>query len=234
MRGGVSFESNPSLSLAEVHQLTSSTARYATTVDPESVLRKGLVEETDEFLAEAKKPKPSKPDMLSELGDVMWYVSEISRYKSISPEAIVGNRSLDEFQAAKTHITTPIFDQRKRRLSTATEPHTTLAIAALRVVDIMNPKNQGLWFGLDTSPELPVGLQDLTIAVGSIATQHELTLSAAIQHTMQKLRTRVRKPHVIQEAGTQSAIASDRSRLTIDPCVRMLVRQALGTHIMPA
>lgn len=222
------FDARPSLNLADLHALTARTANYTSANDPELVLRRGLVEEIFEYTFELEqRGEPSPFELEGELGDVLWYVSEISRHEGISAATLLDDKSLDEFQATNPPLTIPILDREGHSLEPETSPHAVLAITALRTVDVLNPKNKGLWIGLESRPDLATTIKDLLIAVGWLATANNLTMSAAVEHTLHKLHTRTRKPHVIEEADARQAVSSGRERLSIDPLVKKLLRETI-------
>jgi hypothetical protein len=218
------FVADHALDLAQVHSLTAQVANYGSLQHPEPILRKGLIEETGECIAELRADVPSRYDLEGELGDVLWYVSEISRYRGIAPTAVLGRQSLDAFQISEPAVATPIFDWAGRKLDSQAHPDATLALTALRVVDTMRPESNRLWLGLEAKIDLPDALKDLVSAAGWVATTNGLTLSAAVNHTITKLTHRTRRPHVIEESTTgRQTPPSGKRRLNVNALATALL-----------
>lgn len=221
----------PELNLVTIHALTMQTAGYEYTPDPQTILRKGLIEEVAEYAWEiAQEGEPNQNQIEGEIGDVLWYVSEISRSHNIAIEGLSVGQSLDTFQA-KAGITDviPIEGADGSHIDIEDQPHIALAVAALRVVDVMNPKNDDLWLPGLHRTSLNKALSDLLVISGFISSKHSVTFSQAIKHTVAKLQSRERKPHVIDEAQASELMTSMRQRLNIHPFVgKLLAKTVLG------
>jgi NTP pyrophosphatase (non-canonical NTP hydrolase) len=224
------LEFPPNLDFDRLQILTSGSADYETAEDPETVLRNGLVEEVHEYLQQIVKNEALDRDQLvGEVGDIVWYCSEIARHKDIRlAEAITSNPeariTLDDYQAvvAEEPIISKVIDNQGEEISFNERPQEALAVLAMRVADVMNPQNDELWNGYEHRLELPIALRDLMNCVTFIASTNEIKITEAVQNTLNKLQTRARKPHVIEKASQNDLKSSVRYRLMIDPWVRSL------------
>lgn len=213
------------LTLQELQQLTATTARYGQAYDPEAVLRSGLVEEVAEFTWEFGTDAPiDKGSLEGELGDILWYVSEISRYRRVEPGAITNGHNLDDFQQCDApYLIKPIVDYEGNQITFDTHPQGVLAVTALRVVDTLNPKHDDLWIPdcLRLSPD--AALHDLLAVAGVIAGRQGISLSAAAMRNVAKLQSRPRNPHVIDKTIEAKLIESGRERLVVNPFIGQLI-----------
>ena len=224
------FELPPEVDFDQLQILTSGSADYETTEDPETVLRNGLVEEVHEYLQQIVQNEALDSDQLvGEVGDIIWYCSEIARHKGIrlaeavttTPEVPI---TLEGYQTVVSEgpIISRVIDSQGDEISFNERPQEALAVLAMRVADVMNPQNNELWNGYEQRLELPQVLRDLMTCVTSIACTNDIRISEAIQNTLNKLQTRPREPHVIEEARQNDLTSSVRYRLMIDPWVRSL------------
>lgn len=211
--------------LADVHALTAPTAKYANKPDPQVILRKGLIEEVAEYAWEVAQGRKADEDQFeSELGDVLWYVSEISQFQKTTIAGLAIGQSFDDFQAqVDVSNVLPILGTDGVEVDAEEQPHIALAVMALRVVDVLNPKNKDLWFPSYQRPSPEKSLGDLLTITSFIASRHSILLSGALKHTIEKLSDRERKPHVIDEANKNELVASMRERLNIHPFVGTLL-----------
>lgn len=225
----------PAYTLAELHARTAATAQYTDAYDQDGILRSGLVEEVFEYVQEIEVDvmpdgihrRIDRYNLEGEIGDILWYVSEISRSRNLDPFSILGEKTLDAFQAEDHAITKPVVDADEVTLELADYPEGVLTVAALRVVDVMNPKHDKLWLPDGRRLDLGTALKDLVIAAGFIATQYDVRLSAAAEHTLIKLRDRQRKPHVIDASAPNRMLESRRDRLMLPQHIAELRLQSL-------
>ncbi len=220
------FEKSPQLSLGQLYGMTSVFAQYEDYPDPELLLRKGLLEESFEFLESATFYSDNHlADTVAvegELGDVLWYISEIARFKNIEPtppDSAGTPVLLEDYAIDPTALDglTPIFDPDGNPIKPDEDDKLfeSLAIATLRVVDVLNPKTDGLWVGIGVErPDLSKTLSDLLVHVGIIANKTGLLLTNCIENTLNKLANRARIPHVVDEAQQRQSTSSGRERLS--------------------
>ena len=210
----------PSVISFDAYQtLTAVKAQYQDAADPEVILRNGLIEESEEIFS---TPTDNLDELHKEIGDVTWYLSEVARYKGLSLKDIAGAETFDDFQDADHPEALPVFDPDDVRLNVETNPTNALAVRMMRVVDVMNPKTDGLWHGYDNRPELKMVLRDALNCVAQIATSNDIRLNEAATRSLHKIHNRTRNPHVVDKG--QDLKASGRERLIKDPWVfRLLV-----------
>jgi len=221
------FGSFDQLNFDQLQILASDTAKYEEAEEPEIVLRSGLIEEVYEYINLKNQGEPlSKSDLAGEIGDMLWYCSEIARQRGIrlSDAANGAGVNLDDYQASVAAYPqmSKIIDNLGREVDLRERPAEALAVAALRVADVMNPKNDELWNGYEQALELPQAIIDLLKCIAYTASSHGVKLSEAIESTLAKLRNRPRPPHVIEKAANKNLKSSMRYRLLIDPWVRAL------------
>jgi len=223
----------PDLNLAKAHALTAATASYANRPDPQAILRKGLVEEVAEYAWEVAQGREADKDQIEgEIGDVLWYVSEISRFHDTPITGLETSQSFDTFQAQiDVYNVLPIVGIDATQVNIEEQPHIALAVTALRVVDVLNPKNEDLWLPTYQRASLEKALGDLLTTASFIASKHSILLSDALKHTIEKLSERKRNPHVIDEAQKNELISSMRQRLNIHPFVGRLLIKTLSAEI---
>lgn len=217
------------IDLIAAHALTAPTATYENNPDPQTTLRRGLIEETAEYVREfAIGYEVDKDQIKGEIGDVLWYLSEISRSQSSGINGLDIGRSLDEFQAeAEIDKILPIIDYDGSSIDFKQETHVALAVTALRVVDVLNPKNDDLWIPGYKRTSLSEALGDFLTTTSFIASNNSVLLSDALKHTIDKLSKRERKPHVIDEVLDGKAMISGRQRLNIHPFVGKILLKTI-------
>lgn len=239
MAGYALYAPKPELTFGELQTLTAGTALYQSKPDPELILRRGLIEEVQEStqLDEEASASQALYDREGELGDVLWYVSEVSSFTGNLPQGVRPQTRLDAFQSTVDGLLVPIQDQHGEVLSPKEDAISALAITALRVVDVLNPKDKALWVGQSERASMDVVLRDLLAAVSIAGTQEKteagaIQLSAAVNHSMHKLSTRPRKPHVINEPVNKDiAISSQRGRAwAVSDWTRMLWVSTLNAN----
>lgn len=216
------------LTFNSLQSVTATTAKYETMHDPLGILRAGLIEETDEFLSEEHDPHwPDLQGIQGEIGDITWYAAEIARYTGETPDILAGmnDQSLRAFQRFPTALRplVQVFDSNDEIINFNKRWDEALAIYALRVVDVMNPKTDELWRPSGERIELQYALGDLMMCTAITATRHGVGLNDAAWHTVNKLQRRSRETHVIEQARKQDMVASYRQRLFGDRWVRSLL-----------
>jgi|SRR3989344_2067667 len=222
------FVSPSRLNLAAVQALTAPTASYEKSPDPRAVLRKGLIEEVAEYAWEIAQGRETDKDQIEgEIGDVLWYISEISRYHNATILGLEAYQSLDDFQTqSKADDIIPIVDSDGANVDVQDQSHIALAVTALRVVDVLNPKNEDLWLPTRQRESLEKALGDLLTTSSLVALKYSVKLSDALHHTTVKLSNRERNPRVIDEVQQNTLMSSMRQRLNIHPFISKLL---LGT-----
>ena len=223
------------ISLRELQSLTAQGASYGASPDPEGVLRSGLVEEVAEYWDEVvTNPNTAKDDLEGELGDVLWYISEISRFREESIVGLMPQQTLEDFQTSlPSSLLMPVVDTEGNTFDLSDSPAAVLAVTALRVVDSMNPKNPKLWLPGEHQLSLGEALGDLLTATAYIANLNDVALSEAVRHTHNKLSSRMRSPHVIEREVGVRPVNSLRHRLNIHPFIEQVLRESLveETHL---
>ena len=73
----------PRLTFEAYQSATAAAAQYEQAKDPEMVLRSGLIEEVIEII-DSDTEDADVQHKSGEIGDVLWYLSEISRHKGVS------------------------------------------------------------------------------------------------------------------------------------------------------
>jgi NTP pyrophosphatase (non-canonical NTP hydrolase) len=221
----LSPETSKDFTFEQLQELMAGFAAYEQFDNPQAVLRRGLIEETHEYVQEiAQDEVPDKEKLTGELGDILWYSSEIARNKSISLGGVAGVPNLAEFQQrVDTHAEiSPITDAQGQILNPLTRPQEAISVLTLRLVDVLNPKTNELWLGYEHRLPIDQVLKDLLSCLALIANQNKIQLADAVAKTMGKLQTRARNPHVIDEASSKMMMSSMRGRLMIDPWVNSL------------
>lgn len=210
-------EHRPSdLTFEQMQAITAQFAKYEGKPDPEGHLRSGIVEEVAEYgEAATSETPPSRDDVTGELGDIMWYVSEIARSKQADSHVILdGHQSINTFQANAGELSVPMFDKAGQRLQLAGEPYVALAVAAIRTLDILNPRNESVWRDVE-KPSLEITLADLMRVVAHIANKEGITLSDTIVATEEKLKARPREVHVVEKSKGKVMLSSMRERVAL-------------------
>lgn len=209
------------ISFDRYQSLTAPKAQYENAADPALVLRSGLIEETAEII---DTDPADREEMHKEIGDVLWYLSEVSRFHGLTLKEVASSegkqyQSFDEYQDAHTPSTLHIYDSDGNEFNPGND-NDALAIRVLRIIDKLNPKTSELWEGYDEIPGLSIILHDTLACLSHIASEQGIRLNEAATRTLKKIYTRPRNPHVIDEANNMKH--SQRGRLKRDPWVTKL------------
>lgn len=230
-----------------LHDLTAPFARYQQFPGSEdAILRSGLVEETLEYifgfknvakagledwygLAVSRFEAQDRESAMGENGDIWWYISEVSRFHNLSAaDVLSGAPNLAVFQAEEKTNILPIYGSDGEQLTMNNDCLAALAVTALRAVDVINPRTGGLWRGFSARPTLGRAVGDLAKATSFAASRQGFSVTAAVNHTAEKLEQRVRPAAVIGEAGEARDRTSVRERLEVVPWVRSLIFESGG------
>ena len=194
----------------DLQALTEPTASYVEFSDPDTILQHGLGSE----LVEVRKEIGKDPHMLAgEIGDVIWYISEIARSREKPLSTILKwSGAIDTYQQFISSL--PFFHHRiitssDEELDIMAEPGNAIAIYGSRVIDSMSPpldRKSIIWQGIDPEeePNLDTTIQDLVNCLCIVASNEGISLSVAIQETLHKLEQRPRRPHVIEHGPDKS------------------------------
>ena len=211
----------PLPTLKQAQAISSEFARYENMPDPEGILRKGLVEEACETCFELSSQQPSNaqpPDpekIKGEIGDILWYLAEISRFKETPLTAWPSNSTNIQTIANIADITPvwspyndklPIKDNQiidKDSKESCEYARMALAWTIARVVDVLNPKSPLLWVnGKGEYIErisLAVAMTDVLRTSYYIADTYGFSLGDAFATTIEKLKNRKRPTHVVEQ-----------------------------------
>lgn len=194
-----------------------------------AMLRAGVVEETGELnydtVEVAVEGSARKTYLTKEVGDGLWYVGAIRKYYDVTLPGVHDKQLMTGYQgvAFERGISVPIRMPDGLPLAPDDTTRSTLAVTALRVVDKLNPKTDGLWHGTDREAHsLSDVLEDYLSALACFAVGEDIGLGDAVRATERKLQHRVRKPHVVAE-DIQSSM---RERLVrVLPWVQAIYRE---------
>ena len=202
----------------EFTTLTSQFAKYREADDPQTVLRKGLIEEVQELKLEATS---SNEHLTGEVGDILFYLSEISHFED-APIDTANSETLSLYTQEGEMIV---------------DVDDTVILSILRVVDRLNPRNDSLWYdenGVSISqanrPSGSTCLNGAFISLVKFAQQHDIDISQAMSQTIAKLQTRQRQPHVIDEMKEKKLATSLRQR-AIGELTHTALRQAMMVEL---
>lgn len=216
------------LTFTDYAELTAGSASYEQAKDPEMVLRSGLIEETIEII---DTDISNRDELTKELGDALWYMSEIARFKGMALAEVLGTEeeapSLDGFQEAALEAEVPyhpINTPDGGQLKAEDRPADALAVTMLRVVDKLNPKTPELWLGYDEPITLSESINDAMVCISRVASDNDISLNEAAIKTLIKNNDRQRNPHVVD--GAEDLANSGRDRMRIDPWIVKLVLSA--------
>lgn len=214
------YHASPNLSFLTIASYEQEALRYVKLdgkSDPEGILRKGLIEETEE-LSSAKESDID--EMQKEIGDILWYLTSIAAHQGTSMKELLGSedRGFDETFSTyeRTIHRLPILDQGLRLYDRSTEPRAALGVDILRLVDSLNPKTPEVWIGIDPEYRNNVSFSLVAsfLSLGDFAKSQGLSIDESAKKTLEKLATRKRKPHVIEDKDA-SRINSMRDRLPL-------------------
>jgi len=219
----------PDMTFNEYADLAASSAQYMKAADPELVLRSGLIEEVAEVL---NTDPENRDEFQKEIGDIIWYLSQIAQYKGLSLEKIanVHNdefRTLGDFQAAREEDPTlpAVYSPEEGVYGPHDTPREFLAMGILRVIDVLNPQMDELWQGQDR-PDISIILHEVLSILAQVTTTYDIDMQEAAALTLDKIKNRSRNPHVID--NKEFLITSSRERITVDPRIKKL----LGTSVL--
>lgn len=193
--------------------------------DQQVILARGLVEEGMEVLGVDKhcsdplaayEAAENQPPDAKELGDLFFYISEICRIEGVGQAALMGaSPNLRTWQLNDDRDIVPIISPVSgERLQIEDDPRSVLAIAIMRVVDVMFPTELSLWHGVEQRPDLARALGDVSRAAMYLASKHEINIEEAFGATVAKLEARQREPGVMGEARRlNGSLSPDPKRL---------------------
>lgn len=213
------------LTFEKYASLASESAKYNDALDPELILRSGLIEETVEIF---DTDPADRDEFQKEIGDLVWYLSQIAKLHNISLEDVANARgtnytTFSDFQKAQT--TTPMLASLRTTIGASEEsamenPQDMLGVAVIRIIDTLNPQSDAIWQD-GQRPELVDVLNDALSITAKICNDNTLQLDEAAQRTLDKNKNRHREPHVIDDKDKMTS--SKRWRLNADRGVRRLL-----------
>ncbi len=224
----------PDIRLGDLHALTREFAFYEEKDDPLGILRRGLIEEAVECVQELAHDGPIDKDRLSgELGDILWYVSETLRHLgfAINDPKEDEQLTLDSFQQGieVSERALPIWNDTGQVISPRTQPQEALAVSTLRLMRHMDPGIVDVWLEWAGRPAIVQAAREVLACVGIIASDNDIRLADAAHDMVQRLRTRQRRCHLIEEAAPGVVAAPSRQRVITDPrIVSLFVNQAIA------
>lgn len=235
----------PSVSVTSFSKITQATARYEALPDPDTALRRGLIEEVGEIIYAPDNPSTKQTVMTQltgELGDALWYASELTRRQKLElPDGLgaipfralqadtPGYRYSLDFSPWKEYVKT--MSGNSVSVPQTLSRRDELIITTLRVADILNPQNPDLWLPAANEKRFvaPV-LADYLVAVVRTANNHDIDLADAAYRTAQKLAGRTRRPHVVDEDTLRS---STRRRIAVSRFTQaLLLNTYLNEHLV--
>ena len=173
------------------------TARYLDMDNPQDILRRGFAEEVEEVAAAIANGE-SDERISSEIGDVLWYAGEFARGMPDEFNDIQLELPLD-IMHNMAGPSTGIEDVARRLLGKEDVPDIDLLrVAAIRLLDSMQPENDALWVSPQGRLNPGTALSQLLFIVGNLATNRGLLLSDSVKQTIQKLADRTRETGVIE------------------------------------
>lgn len=213
------------LSPDQYQAATSLTAQYEKFSNPLEVLRHGLGDEMVELIDEAygvdwwdgsihedlPERSLSQDTWQGELGDMLWYVSEIARYHVIplsqvvsaeEPSTDFGTKLVDlDLAHVSTRFLTPKYDF-------AALPVACLGILVANVDDALHSGRN--WEGKEL--DVTSTLRDLCTGITVIAKLNGLDFDAIARSNLEKLAERSRKPHTITYTEERRPSTRERRR----------------------
>ncbi len=186
-------------------------SQYTFAADPELLLRRGLIEEAREIAMEKASDHFDKKHLTGEIGDSLFYLSHIAK--------ISGDLEINVDNAQEI----PVYSIDNGALTPIHDPMDKTLIGMLRVCDKMNPHMERLWkdehgntVAPDDRPTMQHTIESAFASLQSLAIDNDIDLVDAMQATADKLDTRAREPHVIEEdrdqRHTEKQLTSSRER----------------------
>jgi NTP pyrophosphatase (non-canonical NTP hydrolase) len=190
----------------DLPRLIAPTAAYKGSELKDAILRKGIVDEVDEILYAEEQAQ----DKAKEVADVLWYVAAIADEEPIDLAEVTGFDTLDAFQDSAPQPRLDIADAPEQ-----VPLNEELAFRAMRVVDVLNPKTDELWAGLDGRSDLATALYDLLVVLSRQQVDSQpIRLNDAMQAKLTELYSRTRDNHNVADArGGAKEMSSARGRL---------------------
>jgi len=170
----------------------------------EAVVRNGMIEETFELLSPLAGE--GRTYAIKEVGDNLWYHETARKALGGDTGGPTEAVQLNCYQRHNQTMILPIVSLSGATLNPQADRRGALAIATLRVVDTMNPKNDDLWRGVEKEHKRNAAavLHDHLAALGSFALGEDIDFSQATKALASKHSTRRRKPHVVDANPTDS------------------------------
>lgn len=217
---------------AELAAATAATAGYTEAANPEAVLRRGLAEEVGEYVdvhdydpyrVTVGAHQVEAYDRCKERGDILYYVAEIARYKFGSLHEVLGLEATDTLGAYQQMVSQDMEPRVMaespfgRRFAVQDFPTEVLTVAALRVIDAMNPRpGQGLiWLGVaaEDRHDTRKALADLMWVLAKSASYKGESLQESIELALWVNAGRSRQNKILSRDKYNAGIESDRGRL---------------------
>lgn len=206
---------------ADFTQRVSGYSQYLDGPDPDTVLRRGLMEEAREMWVARGGEQQSLDYLKGEVGDVLYYIVHTAQHNGIT-----------ELQTAAAVV--PVYEVTDEGTQQIKDTLDVALIHILRVNDILMPRNDSLWIAKDgsfqRSEDLRATLESAITALKQFTDEKGFSLSEAMTITADKLDTRARKPHVIEEQEGKKVLVSGRER-AVSSLTKGALRVALQTEL---
>lgn len=182
--------------------------QYAHAADPKLLLRRGLVEEAHEIAIEKGSDVVNKAHLTGEIGDALFYLSHIAKFH--------GDIEIDVDSAQEI----PIYSVENGAIVRINEPMDKVLIGLLRVCDTVSPYMKQIWMNEHGETKdrhnMKSTIESAFVALRELSAANDIDLADAMQATADKLDTRDREPHVIEEdrdrAKVEAMLTSGRER----------------------
>lgn len=195
--------------------------QYLDSSDPDTVLRRGLMEEAQEIWFARGNEQQSLEYLKGEVGDVLYYIAHTAQRNGVTKLRTNGE-------------TMPVYETTDAGINQLEDVLDIALIHILRVNDILMPRNDSLWIAEGGSPrrseDLQVALESTIAALEQFAGENNFSLNEAMAMTAEKLDTRARTPHVIEEQQAAKQLTSGRER-TISALTKGALRTALQVEL---
>lgn len=206
---------------ADFTQRVSGYNQYLDGPDPDTVLRRGLMEEAREMWVARGGEQQSLDYLKGEVGDVLYYIVHTAQHNGIT-----------ELQtAAAVVLVYEVTDEGTQQVEDTLD---VALIHILRVNDILMPRNDSLWMAKDgsfqRSEDLRGALESAITALKQFTDEKGFSLNESMTITADKLDTRARKPHVIEEQEGKKMLVSGRER-AVSSLTKGALRVALQTEL---
>jgi len=221
------------LTLEAYESLAMQFAEHGDRRDPEGTLRRGLIEETAELL----DTDPSdKEEFSKEVGDILWYCAAIMHQRGESLVSLFpdGKDQSSTGELIEHNLPLfsplPIYAEDGEELPRGDSNRSSLAIDILRLIDLLNPKTPMLWIGIQTADHPPVAsaVKSVLYSLHNLASEYKIAIDESAQKTLDKLASRDRKPHVIDEKDiTVVNSAREQVFLALDKHARRMFTQSI-------